>query len=196
MDAPTLLDGCIDILRRGTVLEKETVAEFLGQFGDSKAIVPLVAELDHPEAKVRRSVCYALSWLHAKGDLVGAKLVELCRNDPSPGVRVWAALALQGSHEKDALDAYQAGLESPDRSLWQLCEEELERMGKLKLPLPEHIYAEIRLGEYKSMKAGYGPRIWRETERNGTVYFECHEGGNDGIPIRYEWYQARLSNRK
>jgi hypothetical protein len=145
---------------------------------------------------VRESACYGLDWLHAKGELVEPKLVKLCREDPSPGVRVWAAVALRGSHAQDAIAAYQAGLKSTDRKIWQLCEEELDKTGKLELPLPEHIYSKISPEEYRSMTASAVPRIGREITKGGMTYFEHCEGGRDGIPVRTEWYQVKLPNKQ
>jgi len=190
MDAKTLYDGCIGLLKRGTAKEKETVAAFLGHFGDRDAIGPLVTELDHPDEKVRKSVCFALRWLDAKGEILEARLLKLCQKDPSPGVRVSAAFALQGSHQEDAIAAYQSGLESTDRSLWLLCEEELAWMWKLKLPLPEHIYTKTSPAYYKGIKAN--GRIGRVTKKNGTIYFEEARGGHDGIPLWHEWYKVTL----
>ncbi len=196
MDAATLLDGCINLLRQGTAKEKATIAEFLGRLGDPKAIEPLVAELDDPEVEVRRNACCALRWLNAKGEIVEPKLLKLCRLDPSPAVRVWAALALDGSHEQDAIAAYQAGLESIDRSLWQLSEEELAKKRKLNLPLPEHIYTKISPKEYKMMMDTGRPRFGRKIKHNDTLYFELYVGGNDGTPVRTEWYRVSLPEKQ
>jgi HEAT repeat protein len=195
MDAPTFLDECIEVLQHGSAQQKQDVALFLGHFGDPEAIGPLVDELDHPDDEVRKSVCNALNWLQANGDMVEAKLLTLCRGDRSPGVRVWAALALCGSHKKDAVAAYRFGLKSDDWRVWQLCEEELERMGKLELPLPEHIYTKITPEEYKAMRSSGRPWFGREIKKNGKLYFERYDGGVDGVPICYEWYQVRLPEK-
>jgi HEAT repeat protein len=186
-----LLKGCIELLRHGSASEKVQSARFLGRLGNPSVINPIVESLGDPDETVREAACYALQWLAATGKSVETPLARLCREDPSVAVRVAAAVALKNSNETDVVTAYQLGLKSTNSSLWQICEDELDKRGKLELPLPDHVYTEISQARYQQIKSDRWYWVQRETTRNGTVYLEVVERVHH-VPLHRDWYKLKL----
>jgi hypothetical protein len=187
-----LLNGCVELLQRGSPEERASSARLLGRLKEPAAITPLTAALADPNDRVRKAACYALHWADAKGGDIKQALVGLRRDDPSVAVRVAAADVLGDSDDEDSTAAYKLGLQSKDSSLWEVCEERLEKRGKLELPLPEHVYTEIpyeRYQEYKSGKLDFygGERLHRETVKDGTIYLETFAGGHHSPVIRMRY---------
>src|SRR5262249_27742056 len=136
-------------------------------------------------------VCYALAALGAKGEAMESALVKLCRDDWSIDVRVAAALALNGSSEEDAVATFKLGLHSAEHP-WvrETCEDELEKRGKLELPLPEDLYSPVTYEEFQKMKQDKWYRIERLIEINGMIYFEARENPPHSPGVRH-WYRAK-----
>ena|SRR5437867_6974584 len=193
LDGKALLRGSIKLLQRAKPEERRKAARFLGRLGDRSAIVPLVKALDDQDQALRDEICYALQWLDAKGEPGESALVKLRREDPSIDVRVAAALALGRPKDKDAVAAFQLGLRSTKNG-WvrEICEDELEKMGKLELPLPEHVYTEIRKEEYQEIRADRRWYTVRRLIRKGdTIYFEAVEHPRHA-PQFPHWYRTKL----
>src|SRR5690242_5123077 len=150
LDSRMVLDGAIDLLRNETPEWRQKAARFLGKLANPAAAGALIEALDNAESAVRVSACYALRSLGVEGPSAEPRLAELCRNDTSLDVRVAAAVALNGSNNALAVEAFIAGLESTETE-WvrEVCEDQLSRRGKLELPLPKDIYAEISREEYE-----------------------------------------------
>jgi hypothetical protein len=190
MEVAGLRRGCIGLLQQGTPTEKQRSAHFLGRLGDLTAVRPLVGALADPDEGVREAACYALAWLSAKGQTVESVLGRLCRKDPSVAVRVAAAVALGGANDEDAVAAFRLGLQSTDEGLWQVCEDELEKRGKLELPPPGHVYTEISHQRYREMKADRWYWVQRETTKDGIIYLEVVERARCALLYR-SWYRTK-----
>jgi hypothetical protein len=123
--------------------------------------------------------------------------VQVCRNDPVVEVRVLAAEALGGGDE-DALAAFRLGLASDDEVLRDRCERTLERLDKLDLPLPDHVYRSVGTAAYERWLA-LG-EVRRQVTKSGFVYFEIVErvgmrpppGAVCAIGAKRYWYRARV----
>jgi hypothetical protein len=203
LDRATLLKGCIRLLQQGSPVEKKKSARFLGRVGDPSAIAPLVVALGDADEEVREEACYALGWLHAKGETVASALVRLCRHDRSIAVRVAAGVALAGAHDKDAVAAFELGLNTRKggpagvdpyalESIWEICEDKLKERGKLRLPLPEHVYTDISQERYREIKADGFYWKQRETVKDGTIYLEVVQRVHHARLYR-EWYRVKAA---
>lgn len=202
MQPRDFIEACIELLERGSTEEKEKAARFLGRLakklGDPfTPIEPLSRALLDPHDSVRARACYALQWLDAgESEPIKSKLAQLCRADPAIAVRVAAAVALETAGGDDASAAFEAGLESEKKALWEVCEDCLERVGKLKLPLPKHIYREITPEKYEQMMADsrwYSFR--RETKVDSTIYLEFIERAHH-VPLHRQWARVTLESKE
>jgi hypothetical protein len=98
---------------------------------------------------------------------------------------------LNGSSEKDAVTAFQLGLKSTNHGLWEICEDELDKRGKLTLPLPEHVYTEISHKRYQEIKKhDRWYELVRETTKNGTIYLEVMERAHH-VVLHRDWYKTK-----
>jgi hypothetical protein len=86
---------------------------------------------------------------------------------------------------------FRLGLNSKDKRLWQVCEDELERMGKLRLPLPERVYTEISQTRYQEIKSDKWYWVQRETSTNDMIYLEVVERVHH-VQLRRDWYKTRV----
>jgi hypothetical protein len=192
IDTKALLRGTIEILRQGAPDTGRTAARFLGRLGDQSAIVPLVGALDDPDAELREEACHALRALGANGEPAESALFKVCRTDPSTDVRVAAALAVKRPTDKDALTAFELGVRTTkDSWIREVCEDELEKQGKLDLPLPEGVYALITRKEFEIMKKRFRSHVRRETKKGDTTYVELVESFPDAIPHQTHWFKFK-----
>jgi hypothetical protein len=194
LDKKVLLRGAIELLQTGGRVGGSDVAQFLGRLGDPSAIAPLVKAFDQANEGLRETICYALRRLNAKGEPTESALVKLRRSDPSCDVRVAAALALGRLADSDAVAAFDVALGSTKND-WvrNLSEEQLEKAGELRLPLPEQIYKEIDAKEYEELKAHlFRKVIRREIKKGDTLFFELVEKHVDGVPDFYYWYRVKV----
>jgi WD40 repeat protein len=187
-----LMGGLLKILQRGTPDERQEMARVLGRIGDPSAIAPLVATLTDADKRLREESCYALEWLKATGEPAESVLVNLRRTDPEVDVRVAAASALGRPGDKEAVAAFELGARSTKSSSWvrDYCEDQLEKMGKLRLPLPDEVYGTIdRTGLERMM--GLRTHVRRKIRRGNYVYVEVVEGFPDGVPAQFHWYRMK-----
>jgi hypothetical protein len=192
LDALVLLRGSLELLQRGTPEERRKSARFLGRLGSRSAILPLVKTLDDPDEELRETICYALQWLDAKGEPADSALVRLRREDPSVDVRVAAARTLNRPTDEETLAAYRLGLKSTRYgSVREICEDKLEKMGKLELPLPENVYTQISNEQYEEIKADRWYKIRREVKKGDTIYFEAVERPRH-VPAITNWFRVKL----
>jgi hypothetical protein len=193
MSRAELLSGCLELLKRGTPDMRANAARLLGKLKDPAVIAPLMEALADADEDVRRRACYALDAAGAKGKAFKEALVRLCRTDPSVPVRVAAADVLDDPDNEDTTAAFRLGLQSDKSWLWETCEDQLEKRGKLELPLPEHVYAEISHERYQDIKAGRGGidgRFRREMTKDGTIYQEAYTDGHHMLVLR-RWYRTK-----
>jgi HEAT repeats len=171
-------------------LEKDT---------DESARIAVVKALHHfgPSPETKNGLIKALS---DKSPLVRTRVLrELGHNsqyqavshirpvmkaDPVAAVRVIAAKGLVYLSESD--DAVVSVFEKflIEKSLREECEEALERLGKLKLPLPEECYCPIDREGYQKILCDLGKakerglrvsRIERSVKSNSKIFFELLE---------------------
>jgi HEAT repeat protein len=192
IDAEALLRGTIELLHEGTPDTRRTAARFLGRLGDASAIVPLVGALDDPDAELREEACHSLRALGTNGEPAESALFTICRTDPAIDVRVAAVLALKRPTDKDALAAFELGVRTT-KNPWvrEVCEEELEKLGKLHLPLPDAVYALLRQKEFEIMKKRFRTDVRRKTKKGDTTYVELVESFPDAIPRQTHWFKFK-----
>jgi HEAT repeat protein len=187
------LRGSISLLKKGKEEERKIAANFLGRLKDKEAIGPLVEVLDDPNESLREEACYALQWLDAKGKPAEPVLVRLRAKDPSVDVRVAATLVLERPTDEESIATFEAGLLfSQNPYVRERCENQLEEIGKLKLPLPEKIYTEISWEKYLEIRQDenwYSVR--RECKQGNILYFEAVEIGHHAGEFPH-WYRVKL----
>jgi HEAT repeat protein len=192
VDSKALLRGAIQLLKDGKEEERGKVAYFLGRLGDKEAVGPLVDVLADPNASLREDVCIALQWLHVKGEPAEPVLVRLRAEDPSLDVRVAAAFALGRPPDEKSIATFKEGIEFTKKpSVRSACEDELESIGRLELPLPEKVYVEINSGKYI---IGDPKRyvVQRKCKKGDTLYFEAAKRIAH-VPLDWQWYRVKLS---
>lgn len=193
VDTKALLRGSIQLLKDGEEEERKKAAHFLGRLGDKGAVEPLVDVLTDPNESIRESACYGLQWLHVKGAPAEPLLVRLRAKDPSVDVRVAAAFALGRPPDEKSIAAFKEGIElTQNHSVRSSCENELESIGKLELPLPEKVYAEISRERYQEFLND--PRwytIQRKRKKGDILYFEVVENARHVLLIP-TWYRVKL----
>jgi hypothetical protein len=194
IDPHALLRGCIKLLHHGTPDQRRKAARLMGRLGNLSATEPLVEVLEDPDEDLRVTICFALQWLHAEDRRAQSALLRLCGDDPSVDVRVAAALALQGSNEAIAVEAYRQGLQFTSKGwIREICEDELETRGKLELPLSGDVYTKLSYEDYQRIKGSpRWYRVQREIERDGILYFEAVEVVPHAPGVR-NWYRTNLS---
>ena len=191
LEVTNLITGIREIIEHGSQLEKTKSVRFLGRLGNPSTIKFLHKTLADSNETVREEACYALQRMKAKGEGIEEALAGLCRNDASVAVRVAAASGLGRSRDADRLSAYQLGLSSKDNSVWEICEDELEKMGKLELPLPAHLYREISHSRYLEIKSDKWYFVQRETKRNSIIYIEVVERAHH-VLLHRDWYKTKV----
>jgi hypothetical protein len=184
--------GCLELLQQGTPEERRRAARLLARLEDKSAIGPLVKTLNDSDEELRETICYALGWLQAKGEPAESVLTRLRKNDPSTAVRVAAAVTLGRPGDKDAVAAFELGLRSVNADyVRQRCEDELEKIGKLQLPLPEQVYTEISNDKYEEIKADHWYKLQREIRKGDYIYFEAVEKPHHVSFTIVNWYRTR-----
>lgn len=193
VDNKALLRGSIQLIMDGKEEERKKAAHFLGRLGDKSAVGPLVDLLGDPKESLREDACYALQWLHVKGEPAESILVRLRAKDPSVDVRVAAAFALGRPPDQKSIAVFKEGIESTqDPWVRDSCEDELESIGKLELPLPEKVYTEITTGKYSLIigdPRGYFVR--RKCQKGNILYFEAAKRVHH-VPQPPNWYKVKL----
>jgi hypothetical protein len=193
VDAEGLLRGAIKLLVAGEPKERRQATRLLGRLGDRRAVEPLVDILDDSDQELREEACYSLQWLHARGKLPEAALIRLRASDSSVDVRVAAALALDRPTDEDAIAAFKLGIELGSND-WarEICENQLEKMGMLELPLPEKIYTEISPAFYATIISHPDWfTVRRQCRKGDFLYFEAVERGVE-TPDRPWWYRVKI----
>jgi HEAT repeat protein len=194
LDQQALLRGSIELLKNGEPTQRKEVAHILGQLGDKRAVGPLVDVLADPSESLRENACYALNWLHAGGNGAEPVLVRLRSKDPSVDVRVAAAFALERPDDQESIAAFKAGIESTQKA-WvrESCENQLEEIGKLELPLPEKVYTEISREKYEEI---IQDRRWnhvrRKCKKGDILYLEVTHIHGVEVPVDHAWYWVKL----
>jgi HEAT repeats len=194
----TLVEGCVELLEEGTADERKQAVHLLGRLGNrfgsirsGPVLQPLIRALNDPSTNVREEACYALRKVDESGRAAEQALLQVCRTDPSTDIRVIAAFGLPPGHETEVDVALDTGMRATNRFwLRQDCEDELDRRGKLRLPLPDRIYTNLTVEEYKRMRA-YWSGIRRKTVKDGVVYIEVDEIDHH-VPALREWYRVTL----
>jgi hypothetical protein len=189
-----LLRGALEMLQFAEPKERKKGIWFLGRLGDPSAIGPLVKALDQSDEDSREDICFALQWLDAKGEPAESALVKLRREDQSADVRVAAAVALERPTDPEAVAAYELGLRLTKKE-WvrELCEDELEKQGKLQLPLSEEIYTEIDIKKYEDLKGYMRITLRREITKGDTLFFEATLRRPDGLSALHDWYKVKVT---
>jgi hypothetical protein len=198
-DPAAPLRGLTALLKDSSVEVRKDAAHLLGYLHDAAARPALTDALRDNEARVRCAACTALGWI-TPGDAAEAVLARLRRADPSVRVRVAAAQALGRLAEADALTAFRLGLAGKDEGLRERCEDILERMGQLVLPLPEAVYEGVSPEEYRRWREE--GRVERQAIKDGTIFFEVTKRvGVRGSPgavctlgYRRYWYRTKAGN--
>jgi hypothetical protein len=194
VDKQGLLRGSIELLKNGEPAKRKEVALVLGQLGDKEAVGPLIDVLGDPNASLRETACYALHRLHSKDKPAEPLLARLRSKDPSVDVRVAAAFALERPNDQESIAAFKAGIESTQKP-WvrESCENQLEEIGKLELPLPEKVYAEIGRERYKDiLKEPRWNHVRRKCKKGDILYFEVTHIHGVEVPVDYAWYWVKL----
>lgn len=161
-----------------------------------------VDALNNTETTLRVEVVHALGF--DSSYRVTDRLREVMRTDPDLAVRVEAARALVHRDQRDdeVVLVLRSGLSRPE--VCEGCEEALERLGLLEIPIPECEYVAVGLDVYRRhLKESDAPKsldgIWtrveRVVEKAGRIYYELHtESHNHHVPFvletRREWYVA------
>ncbi len=190
LDMLSLRTGLEHLVEHGSQTEKLQSVRLLGNLDNPASIDVLRSALADQDEAVRERACYALQRLKVKGGPAEETLARLCRKDSAIAVRVAAGAALGSTHDTDRVNAFESGLESTNKNVWETCEDELERMGKLRRPLPAHVYTEISKAKYQVMKADKWYWIQRETRVKEVVYLEVVERVHH-VVLRRDWYMAR-----
>ncbi len=189
--ATTLARGLVGLLKEGTADEKCQSARTLGRLGDPAAIPPLVAALQDADEHLRAEACYALGGFRAPGESAPAALVSVRRSDPSVDVRVAAALALGRPEDPDAVAAFDLGARTTQSGpVREACEDALQGLRRLQLPLPDGVYEEVSVARYEEIKKDRWYAIEREVKAGDRVYFETVEHPPHARAIR-SWYRTR-----
>jgi HEAT repeat protein len=175
-DEMSLIRGAIALLRDGTNSEKCHSLDFLSAFGDKIPSQPFLQALSSSNSwAVRDRAIVRLPRRHLADANVMEKLVDLRDNDPAISVRVTAALAVGNPGDAKSVAVFEKGLtdSASDNRTRQSCEDELEGIGKLNLPLPDEIYFKIDERKYHEI-AGDPQRykVRKKTMKGGFIYLE------------------------
>jgi hypothetical protein len=193
------LRGLTALLKDSSAEVREDAADLLGYLHDAAARPALTDALRDNETRVRCAACAALGRI-TPGDAAEPVLARLRRADPSVEVRVAAAQALGRLADADALAAFRLGLAGKDEGVREQCEDILERMGQLVLPLPEAVYEGVSPEEYQRWRESGS--VERQAIKDGTIFFEVTQRvGVRGSPgavctlgYRRYWYRTKAGN--
>jgi hypothetical protein len=191
LSAEEIRVGAIRLLEHGSPRAKARAALFLGKLGDASAIPRLVEAAKDPDPDVRVAFCHALIALcHRRVSISAAEetLIRLRADDPALEVRLAAATTLQRPNDPASIAVFKAGLASTSPWIRSECEDQLDELGQLELPLAESSYQRIGYDLYKQRKFGsWRDKILRETRKNGKLYFEYEFRSAHGPWLR-EWF--------
>ena len=81
-----------------------------------------------------------------------AALIDALKNDPAPTVREDCAETLGKIGGKEAIAALHAALRDKNARARAACEDALDHLGRLKLPLPEDVYSDVSYERYKELR--------------------------------------------
>src|SRR5207248_2489497 len=98
--------------------------------------------------------------------------------------------ALHRPKDKESVAAFQLGLRS--ETTRAVCEDELEMIGKLELPLPDDAYLETGYDQYQKMKSDKWFSLMQEVTKGSTIYFEALERIDPAIPRKHHWYRTKI----
>jgi len=107
---------------------------------------------------------------------------------------VSAALILGRPKDKEAVAAFELGLRSTKQGwIREICEDELDKLGKLRLPLPEDVYTAISEEEYERFKErpSWRERVEREIKKGDTIYLEVVTQPAHAPAFR-DWFKVKL----
>jgi len=175
LDVEALSRGFLWLLQKGDDREKHDALNFFSAIPNRAVTKQLLASTNDANASIRSFAISALLATGASDTAVREKLTLLRDKDPSLDVRVYAALGLDSPSDAANIEVFQKALRSPtcDSRVRRGCEETLEAMGKLTLPLPPEAYIEIDRMKYEEIgrnKLQY--KILRETKKDGIIYLE------------------------
>jgi len=182
--APALIASLKDKSER----VRSTAAISLGNLGDRTATPSLIELLKKdPDGLVRRCVGQAFEAMPDPRAV--PSLVEALRKDDEPDVRRNAAQALGKIGGDEAVAALEKGVLEADHRVRAYCEDALERLKRLSLPLPEEVYTDIFYDSYEQLRKA--KRVFREVRKAGKIYFEYEEIREMHFPTGHGWFSYR-----
>jgi len=109
------------------------ISKTLGNIRDPRAVDPLAARLDDPDAKVRLTIAETLGKL---GDARAVEPLAAWLNDPDANVRLMVAKALEQLGDARAVDPLVARLDDPDANVRRVVAKALEQLGDARAVEP------------------------------------------------------------
>jgi HEAT repeat protein len=195
MDRHELLDGLQGLLDDPLQESRTDAVLVLARMKDAEARVILLDVIDHGDAETATTACYQLAHDAASDPRVRERFDRLVRStDENLELRLAALFALEQFSSRANVELLRAGLASQEEFVRRRCELQLEKMGLLRLPLPDHVYEEISTTRYERILKEDGRHIVRQVEKDGFLYFERVIPSMMG-PMHH-WYKTRLPMEK
>jgi hypothetical protein len=182
-----LFQSAIVLLKDDSPKTRIQALKLLRYLKPKESAPELLIVINDPDDDVRCEACWVYQWRSIADQKTRDALVLKRKDDPSVLVRVAATFGLEDFQHNDALAALEAGL--LDRQVREACVRELDRHGKLKLPLPAQVYERITPEGFASERAYAWRSVIRHCVRQqGKVYFQLSISIDPAIAFIERWY--------
>ncbi len=168
----------------------------LGHCGNRIATEPLIETLQKdPDGLVRR--CVAQAFEEMPDQRAAPALIKALKDDQDADVRQDCAGALGEIGGKKAIAALQQAILDETGRTRAECEDALDSLGCLSLPLPDEVYSDVSYDRYEELRKR--KQVKREVRKEGKIYFETEElrehffaNGVRGWFTHRFWYKCEM----